>query len=188
MSQAPTIASMKSGGQATATKPERTSGRLKMRMKHKLFLIVFSLVMMAFLRTGFVFFVIGMMPCIVAYYMDVSKHRYTFQSVFAANLAGMMPFITKLLLKGPSSVMLQEMMGSFSTWLIIYGAAFIGWLLVKVCPIAAQMMVHGMHQTQVLHYDWLQRKLEAEWGEEVKQFSGDNFHPNAEEFNTATKQ
>jgi hypothetical protein len=143
---------------------------------------------MAFLRTGFVFFVIGMLPCIVAYYMDVTKHRYTFQSVFAANLAGMMPFITTLIFHGPSGTMLQEMMGNFSTWLIIYGAAFIGWLLVKVCPMAAQMMVLGMHQTQILHYDWLQKKLEGEWGDEVKQFSGDNFVPEAEEFKPTPKQ
>jgi hypothetical protein len=160
----------------------------RMTVKQKTLLIVFSLVMMALLRTGFVFFVIGMLPCIVAYYMDVTKHRYTFQSVFAANLAGMMPFATRLIFNGPSSAALQEMMGNLSTWLIIYGAAFIGWLMVKVCPIAAQVMVIGMHQTQILRYDWLQKKLEAEWGNEVKQFSGDNFHPDAEEYKLSPKR
>ena len=183
MSQAPTIATMT----ASPTDFAKPAGRRKMSFKAKLILLVFSLMMMALLRTGFVFFIIGMLPCIVAYFMDVTKHRYTFQSVFAANLSGMMPFITKLIFAGPSSAAIDAMMGSFSTWLIVYGAAFIGWLLVKVCPMAAQVMVLGMHQTQIKHYDWLQKKLEGEWGDEVKQFSGDNFHPDADEFNVTTK-
>lgn len=146
--------------------------RQKMRFKHKLILIVFSLLMMAFLRTGFVFFVIGMLPCIVAYYMDVSKHRYIFKSIFSSNLSGMMPFITRIIHEGPSSSLLQEIMGDATNWIIIYGAALMGWLLVKVCPIITQSMVKGIHQTQIMRYEWVQKKLENEWGDEVKQFDG----------------
>jgi hypothetical protein len=91
--------------------------------------------------------------------------------VFAANLSGMMPFVTKIIGNGPSSTLLQEIMGNSTTWVIIYGAAFMGWLLVKVCPMAAQAMVAGIHQTQFMRYEWLQKKLESEWGGEVKQFS-----------------
>ena len=115
-----------------------------------------------------------MLPCIVAYYMDVSKAQYTFKSVFAANLSGMMPYITKIISHGPSNTMLQEIMGNGATWFIVYGAACMGWLLVRICPMMAHAMVKGMHQTQIVRYDWLQKKLEGEWGPEVKQFSGEN--------------
>jgi hypothetical protein len=145
----------------------------KMPFKYKLLLIIISLILMGVMRTGFVFFVIGMLPCIVAYYTDISKYRYTFKSIFAANLSGMMPYITKILAEGPSSTNLQEIMGNTSNWLIIYGSAFLGWLLVKVCPMITQMMVAALHQTHLLRYEWLQKKLENEWGDEVKQFSGD---------------
>jgi hypothetical protein len=156
---------------AKATTPRASSTkRAKMRFKHKFMLITFSLLMMAFLRTGFVFFVIGMLPCIVAYYMDVSKHHYTFKSIFASNLSGMMPFITRIIREGPSSALLQEIMGDATSWIIIYGAALMGWLLVKLCPMLAQGMVKGMHQTQIMRYEWIQKKLENEWGNEVKQF------------------
>lgn len=157
-----------------AEKP-RVSHR-KMRFKHKFMLILFSLAMMVLMRTGFVFLVIGMLPCIIVYYMDVTKHGYMFKSVFAANLSGMMPFITKIIDGNASSTLLQEVMGDSTTWVIVYGAALIGWLLVKVCPMAAHALVSGMHQTQIMRYDWLQKKLEGEWGEEVKQFSGDGPH------------
>lgn len=159
-----------------ATSGKRTVTMRKMRGKHKLMLIIFSLAMMVLMRTGFVFLIIGMLPCIVAYYMDVSKYQYMFKSVFAANLAGMMPFITKIIDGKASSSLLQEIMGDSTSWVIIYGAAFMGWLLVRVCPIATHTMVSAMHQTQVMRYEWLQKKLESEWGDEVKQFSGDAMH------------
>jgi hypothetical protein len=165
---------------ATATDQKKTLSAAalpRMKLKNKLFLILFSLLMMGILRTGFVFFVIGMLPAIVAHYMDVSKYRYTFKSIFAANLSGMMPFITKIIFTGPSSTLLQETMGSLTTWITIYGAALIGWLLIKICPMIAQIMVSGVHQTQILRYDWLQKKLESEWGDEVKQMSGENYVP-----------
>lgn len=157
-------------------KAAASGGKAKMRFKHKLLLIIFSLAMMVLLRTGFVFFVIGMLPCIVAYYMDVSKHHYTFKTVFAANLSGMMPFITKIIAAGPSSAQLQAIMGDITSWVMIYGAALIGWLLILVCPMVAQALVAGLHQTQFARYDWLQKKLESEWGAEVRQFSGDPHH------------
>lgn len=156
-----------------AAKPDPLK-RGKMRFKHKLFLFLFSFLMMVFLRTGFIFFVIGMLPCIVAYYMDVSKHQYTFKTIFAANMSGMMPFIIRIIKEGPSSSLLQELMGSSFTWVVAYGSAIMGVLLVKMCPMLAQAMVKGMHQSQIKRYEWVQKKLEGEWGPEVAQFSGDN--------------
>jgi hypothetical protein len=159
---------------ATAEKPKATVTMVKLRFKHKLILIIFCLVMVVFLRTGFVFFVIGMLPCIVAHYMDITKHRYTFRSIFAANLSGMLPFISRIIEQGPSSALLQETMGNAANWMIIYGAAFVGWLLVKLCPIVARQIVLGINRSQIKRYEWLQKKLESEWGPEVAQFSGEN--------------
>lgn len=151
--------------------PTTQDKKRTLRFKHKFALILISLTLMLTMRTGFVFFIIGMLPCIVAYYMDVSKHYYMFQSVFAANLSGMLPYIAKILGNGPSSALLQEIMGNATTWFIIYGSATIGWLLVKTCPMFAQILVLSTHQTQMLRYVALEKKLEREWGPEVKQFS-----------------
>lgn len=173
MSDAPASTDEKDKKPGKKKLPNTAKGMPKMRMKHKLLLIIISLVMMGLLRTGFVFFVIGMLPAIVAYYMDVTKHRYMFKSMFAANLSGMMPYITKIIYVGPSSTLLQEIMGDLTSWITIYGSAMVGWLLVKLCPMIAQVVVAGAQQTQHMRYDWLQKKLESEWGDEVKQFSGE---------------
>lgn len=145
--------------------------RPKMRTRNKLLLIFFSLLLMAFLRTGFVFLIIGLLPSFVAYFMDVSKHRYAFRTIFACNLSGMLPYIGKLLAHGPSSALLQDIMSQGTNWVIIYMSALIGWLLIQVCPMIAQIFISGLHQTQISRMKAVQKKIEGEWGPEVTQFS-----------------
>lgn len=145
--------------------------RHKMRGRNKLLLIIFSLLMMGVLRTGFVFLIIALLPSIVAYYMDISKHRYTYTAIFSSNFAAVMPYLGRMLHHGPSSSVLQEIMGSAATWIIIYGAAFMGWLLVQTCPMFAQSIVRNYHQGQVARFERMQKKIESEWGPEVTQFS-----------------
>jgi hypothetical protein len=150
-------------------KMNRKSG--KMRTKHKLLLIVLSLALMVLLRTGFMFIIIAILPSIVAYYVDVTAERYTFKTIMAANLCGVMPFLEKMLIAGPSNAVLQSIMGSALNWVIIYGAALMGWLLVQICPTLSQVMVVGFHNSQAARIQHLQKKILSEWGNEVTEFS-----------------
>jgi hypothetical protein len=159
---------------AAASSETAPSAPRKMNGKTKLLLIVSCLLLMGFLRTGFIFFIVGMMPSVIAYITDQSKHRYMFQCVFACNLSGMMGFVLTLIVHGPSNVMLQQMMGSFINWITIYGAALMGWLVVKICPIVAEAMVHNMHKGQITRIQRVQKKLENEWGDEVTKISRQN--------------
>lgn len=163
-----------SSSPATPATDAAAPARRKMSFKYKLLLIVFSLLAMAFLRTGFVFIVIGMLPSIVIYYFDQSRHRFTFKTIFYCNMAGMLPYVAKLLRYGPTSMALQEVMQSPTTWLTIFGAAGMGGLLINITPQIAQMIIGGMHGTQVAHLRRAQKKLEQEWGKEVTQFGNPN--------------
>jgi 1,4-dihydroxy-2-naphthoate octaprenyltransferase len=73
-------------GQA-AFKKASSNQRNKMKLKHRILLILISLVLMGVLRTGFMFILIGLLPSVVAYYMDVSAERYSFKTIFACNLS-----------------------------------------------------------------------------------------------------
>jgi hypothetical protein len=171
---------MSTAAAATETNPAETPEaavgkapprRPKMRFKYKLLLIVSSLLMMGLLRTGFMFVIIAMLPSIVAYYFDVTRQRYLFRAIFSSNLSGLLPYIGQLLQHGPSNGTLQNIMGSSRSWIIIYGAALMGWLLIKICPLIAQMMISGYHQSQLTRFERLQKRIESEWGPEVTQFS-----------------
>ena len=145
--------------------------RPPMRFKYKLLLIVISLFGMAVLKTGFLFVIVALLPSIIAYYMDVSAQHYVFKTIFACNLTGFLPYLEKLVRHGPSKGALQVVMNDPHTWIVIIGSSFIGWLLVKVCPIIAQFTVAGFTQTQINSIQNMQSKIEKEWGHEVTQFS-----------------
>lgn len=155
---------------AAESKKEEKPKRTGMKMKWKILLILFTLLSMAFLRTGFVFILIAMLPSIVVYYIDQSEHRYTFRSIFYCNCSGLLPYLAKLIKWGPTSGNLQEIMDSGSTWVIIYGAAFIGYLLTAAAPLVAQIMIGSLNQTQVRGLQRAQKKIEKEWGTEVTKF------------------
>jgi hypothetical protein len=150
----------------TADKPTRR----KMGFMRKLMLIVFSLVAMAVLRSGFIFFLIGMLPSVVIYYLDQSEQRYAFRTILYCNLAGMLPYVGKMLRYGPTSGVLNDIMGTASTWLIVYGSALMGGILISLTPMIAGVMIGRLHQTQINRLVRNQKRIEQEWGKEVTQF------------------
>lgn len=156
---------------ARETKQAMTKKRGKTSCKTKVLIIILSLLMMGMLRTGFIFVIIALLPSIVAYYMDITIERYRFKTIFACNLCGVLPYIEKMLYAGPSSAVLQSIMGNIVNWILIFGAALVGWLLSEICPMIAQMMVGSMHQAHISRIERMQRKIEGEWGNEVVQIT-----------------
>ncbi len=142
----------------------------KMRKKHKIFLILFCLVTMAMLRTGFVFVIIAMLPSILAYYFDQSPNRYTFRSIFYCNTAGVLPYFVQMAKFGPSSANLQGIMNHPMTWIVVFGAAACGYILTNITPIIAQMLIGSLHNNQVRGLERSQKKIEKEWGNEITKF------------------
>lgn len=142
----------------------------KMRKKYKIMLILFCLFSMAFLRTGFIFIIVGMLPSIVAYYVDQSDHRYTFKSIFYCNTAGILPYLAQLIEYGPRSSNIQGIMDHPATWMVVFGAAGGGLLLTLITPVVAEMLVSSLHQNQVKGLQRAQKKIEKEWGSEIAKF------------------
>lgn len=159
------MASKKPAGDKPATR--------KMRKKHKILLILFCLITMAVLRTGFVFILVAMLPSIVAYYFDQTQHRYTFKSIFYCNAAGVLPYFAQMVKLGPSSANLQSIMNHPLTWFIVFGAAGMGYILTTITPIIAQMLIGSLHNTQVRGLQRTQKKIEKEWGAEITKFGLD---------------
>lgn len=159
--------------ETTDPKPDAPAkpGRRKMGGRNKLLLILFSLLLMGLFRTGFIFIIIGMMPSIVMHFMDVTRKRYSFKTILACNLSAMMPFVGKMASFGPSSTVMESIMGDAANWMLIYGSALIGWALVRVAPMVAMTFIGGFHGTQIAMLRNNQKRIENEWGAEVTQFS-----------------
>lgn len=150
--------------------PKEKAPTRKMGKKYKIFLILFCLVAMAFLRTGFVFIIVAMLPSIVAYYVDQSDNRYTFRSIFYCNSAGVLPYLAQLIEYGPRSSNIQGVMDHPVTWLVVFGSAAGGFMLTVVTPVIAEMLVGSIHHTHVRGLQRAQKKIEKEWGNEITKF------------------
>jgi hypothetical protein len=112
-------------------------------------------------------FVAGMLPTIVAAIVDRHRARYLARAVAVMNLAGMVQPVIALLQIGMSIAGAEHVLSDARMWLMMYGAAAIGWLLNMGMPSIARIMVD-------MKADQLQQQLEAraavlkeEWGEEV---------------------
>lgn len=145
--------------------------RGKMRGRNKLFLIIFSLFLMGLLRNGFIFVIVALLPSIVIYLLDRSVPQYMFKTVFACNLAAMVPSLVTMISMGPNSTVLQEIMSDALNWFTIYSAAIGGLVLVQIMPILAHSMIQGLHHAQIFRLNQNQQRIEKEWGHEVTQFS-----------------
>ena len=162
-----------SANSATAGIDQKTGlpKRPPMRRRTRILMFLGGFVLMGVLRTGFMFIIIALLPAIVTYYIDQSKRQYIFKTIFACNLSGVMPFIARMLHEGPSPSTMEDIMGSADNWLLIYGSALFGFMLIRIGPMIAHTMINGFHRTQVARLSRNQKRIENEWGQEVTQFS-----------------
>ena len=101
--------------------------------------------------------------CLVAhrqgYYMAISMGALSF--------AGAWPFLLKLWLSGHSIVNVMQMILTPKTWLIIYGAAALGWAMCQWFPVFVSSFMSMFSAHRVKDLQQKQKKLIDEWGEEV---------------------
>jgi hypothetical protein len=111
--------------------------------------------------------VAGMLPSLAAAAVDRTPRRYFARTVGAMNLAGLAPGVLRLWEAGMTFASLRQVASSPWTWLAVYGAAGLGWLLFSSAPTVARVLLD-------VKVDETQRRLEArakalveEWGDEV---------------------
>jgi len=155
---------------ANTTKPSSEAPQRKSK-KATIFLVLLSLVMVVVFRLGFIFILLAMLPTVVAFYIDLSKSRFTFHTVFACNLAGVLQFVPQIVTSTASSGSVSQIMGNTFNWLIVYSAAGIGWILVYAVPMAAQIFINNMHQRQISRLERMQDRILEEWGRDVEEAS-----------------
>ena len=145
----------------SAAKPKKKSG------KFTWILVLVSLVMIMVFKLGFLFFVIGILPSIVSFYIDATRSNLSFQTIFTCNLAGVLPFMAEMLKDGGGSGAIQAVIADTTNWLIVYSAAALGWLLVFVAPIISRAIITTLHDRQIARLERQQELLIGEWGEEL---------------------
>lgn len=149
---------------SASSKPVKRKGN----MLHNILIGIISIGMILLLQVGFLFFLIGLIPTIVAFFIDQTEQRNIYKCVRACNLAGILPQLGGLLGGKIGGTELLNAMRDPSAWAMVYGAAIIGWSLVWICKNVTYAYVMVSNQALIAYYQKTQDKLLQEWGEMIK--------------------
>lgn len=137
-------------------------------MLHTLLIVVGGLALILLLQAGFIFVMFGMLPSVVAYFVDTAPGKPIYKCVLTCNFAGMLPSFAEAMMTGSISATLQEMMLDPFVWFLVYGSAAGGYALIIVCRTLTLASMTISSQTRVEQLKKQQENLIEEWGPRVK--------------------
>lgn len=127
-------------------------------------------------------FGIGMIPTMVAYMVDRDSEKPAPITVGGLNFCGCMPYAIDLWKHGHNLTAAMKVFADPMAWLIMYGAAAVGWAFYYGIPpaVASAELMRAEKRVEVLK----QKKvaLVQEWGPEV---AGDRFDDSAANLDSA---
>lgn len=131
-------------------------------------MIIIGLILAFFLQSSFILLLIGLLPSIVAYFADTSKGRTTFRIVMACNLAGVLQFLTELVMQHNSASLLLQRLTDPSVWLVMYLSAAVGYILIRGMPFIVEFCYEMSNAARIARIQSLQNRLIEEWGPEIQ--------------------
>jgi len=133
-------------------------------------LLVGALLLPVLLVTALPFCVLllaGMLPSAVAAMVDRHPRRYLTATVAIVNLAGMVLPALALVKLGMSLAGAQQVLIDPRNWLMMYGAAGVGWVLHTTMPTLARFMLTIRDDREARRLAKETTQLVEEWGAEV---------------------
>jgi hypothetical protein len=165
---------------AMAKPPRKSTGKKTRRRRVRLSMpAVIGLVIIMLIFTTIAFptvsiFLVGMIPTLVSFIVDVTPGRYAFRCVAAMNFAGVAPFLRLLWNDGHNMSVAMGIIADPFSWLVFYGTAAFGWGLFFSVPgvVSAFQTLNAEHSVNTLRLR--QNALAEEWGTAI---TGENWKP-----------
>ncbi|MFM2044651.1 MAG: hypothetical protein RLY86_3227 [Pseudomonadota bacterium] len=109
----------------------------------------------------------GLIPTVVAYIVDRDPDKPACLSVAAMNLCGIMPFLIKLWREGHTADLAFGLLAQPTTWLVMYGAAGIGWGIYYLVPPIVTGLSVSRDEATIRQLEEQRALLVKDWGPEV---------------------
>lgn len=133
--------------------------------------VLLLIVLTPFLRYAMLVLILGLLPAFVASYVDNTRDRNLSRVVFSCNFAGVLPVIMKLFKRGITSDNTWATMMDPYSWLVMYGAAAFGWLLMWFFPQAVHFTLQLIQSNTIANLKNRQQIIVDEWGMQVESAS-----------------
>lgn len=110
---------------------------------------------------------VGMIPTVVAYIIDLTPGRYAARCVAGLNIAGVVPFLNRLWSSTNDLPAAIAVVTDVYAWFAFYAASAVGWALFVSLPgfVASFKTYSAKRRANVLRERLEQ--LKEEWGEEI---------------------
>ena len=109
----------------------------------------------------------GLLPTMVAYIIDRDPDKTAPLTVGALNLCGTLPFAMDLWLHQHTLPAALHLLGDPLTWLVMYGAAAVGWAFYYLIPPIVTNVEVMRSEARIESLQRTKREMVAEWGPEV---------------------
>ncbi len=116
---------------------------------------------------------VGMLPTFAAYLIDRRREKYTTLCVGSMNFVGVIPFLATLWTEDHSFDMAFKILGDPLGWLMMLGAAGIGWAIYFVAPSIVAMFMAARIEQLIERLKSRQTELVEEWGPGVSGNEGE---------------
>jgi hypothetical protein len=110
---------------------------------------------------------LGFLPTLVALFTDTDPGKPALTAIGFLNVAGVAPFVIELWQKGQTMENAIHIMRQPATWLIMFGAAGIGQLLLYAVPTAIAMLTVARMEARLRTLREGLQHLQAIWGPDV---------------------
>lgn len=134
----------------------------------KVIAFVIALMVLVISRYAFIFFTAAMLPTIFAIFFDKNSHRCLSATICSFNLIGVMPYLIRMWESSSVDYVAKQILADVGTWMIIYGAAFIGQLLYASMPLLIVKLYSTKINVKISKYEKKHKALCDQWGIDLK--------------------
>jgi len=134
----------------------------------KVIAIVIALMVMVISKYALIFFAAAMLPTVFAIFFDKNEHRCLSATICSFNLIGVIPFLIRMWESSSVDYVAKQILANVETWMIIYGAAFIGQLLYASMPLLVVKFYAAKTHSQVAKSEKKHKELCDKWGIEIQ--------------------
>ena len=119
-------------------------------------------------RYAFIFCAVSMLPTIFAIFLDKNEHRCLSATICSFNLIGVMPYLIRIWEANSIDYVAKLLLADIRTWMIVYGAVFIGQLLYISMPLLIVKFYSARMKVRVAKFQKQHKILCEQWGIETK--------------------
>ena len=105
----------------------------------------------------------GMAPTIVAYVIDMRPQKYAAMCVGCFNLCGITPFLQETYREHHSLAQVIQKMSDPYTWVVMFGAASVGWMMLFAMPSVARVFILMRCDRAEADFKRRQKRVNDQW-------------------------